>query len=131
MFRSPPQPMWDLTIHSPSGPSVLTDTRSLLQSMWDPSIHPLVGTPARVHPLQGSASLLAHHTVSGFGTICNGPSLLSTASKYCPLWIFPFRFSLKVFKTRVLGRGFLTLIKNVSFSSPTDMGSHNPPPFGT
>ena len=39
---------------------------------------------------------------------------------------FPSRF----FKTRLLGRGFHTLIKNVSFSSPTDMGSHNPPPLG-
>ena len=28
----------------------------------------------------------------------------------------------------MLGRGFHTLIKNVSFSSPTDVGSHNPPP---
>ena len=35
--------------------------------------------------------------------------------------------SLKVFKTCLLGRGFHTLIKNVSFSSPTDVGSHNPP----
>ena len=32
---------------------------------------------------------------------------------------------------RLLGRGFYTLIKNVSFSSPTDVESHNPPPFGT
>ena len=78
MFRSPPQPMWDLTIHSSLGSSVLAGTRSLLQSMWDPPIHPLlepnvlVGTPLRVHPLQAQ-----------------------------PL----------------------------SFSSPTDVGSHNPPPL--
>ena len=30
----------------------------------------------------------------------------------------------------MLGRGFHTLIKNVSFFSPTDMESHNPPPSG-
>ena len=35
MFRSLIQPMWDITIHLPSGPSVLTCTHSFLQSMWD------------------------------------------------------------------------------------------------
>ena len=34
------------------------------------------------------------------------------------------------FKTCMLGRGFHTLIRNVSFPSPTDVGSHNPPPLG-
>ena len=47
-----------------------------------------------------------------------------TASRYFPLWAFPFRLPLKVFKTRLLERGFHTLLKNVSFSSPTDVGSH-------
>ena len=70
------QPMWDLTIHSPSEPSVLTDTHSLLQSMWDPPIHPLQGLascwqPPRVHPLWGSASSMAHRLVSNSNTICN------------------------------------------------------------
>ena len=32
------------------------------------------------------------------------------------------------FKTRLLGRDFYTFIK-VSFSFPTNVGSHNPPPF--
>ena len=40
---------------------------------------------------------------------------------------FPFGIPPKVFKTRLLGRGFHTLIKNVSFSPPTNMGSYNPP----
>ena len=31
------------------------------------------------------------------------------------------------FKPRLLGRGFHTLIRNVSFSSPIDVGSLNPP----
>ena len=75
------------------------------------------------------------------GTIWISPK--SIASIYCPLWAFPFEILLKVFKMRLLGRGFLlkvfkmrllgrgfhTLIKNVSFSSPTDVGSHNPPRF--
>ena len=42
-----------------------------------------------------------------------------------------FELPLKVFKTRLLGRGSHTLIKNVLFSSPTDVRSHNPPPFVT
>ena len=52
---SPPQPMWDITIHSHSGPSVLAGTLSFLQSMGDRSqIHPLwgpalIGTPPRVY----------------------------------------------------------------------------------
>ena len=37
-----------------------------------------------------------------------------------------FGLSLKVFKTRLLERGFHTLIKNTSFSSLNDVGSHNP-----
>ena len=41
-----------------------------------------------------------------------------------------FGLSLEVFKTRLLWRGFHTLIKGVSFSSPTDVGHHNPPPSG-
>ena len=52
-----------------------------------------------------------------------------TANRYCPLWVFPFGLTLKVFKTRLLGRGFHALIKSVSFSSPTDVGCHNPSPF--
>ena len=34
------------------------------------------------------------------------------------------------FKTCLLGRGFHIPIKNTSFSSPTDVGSNNPPPWG-
>ena len=37
---------------------------------------------------------------------------------------FPFRASPQSFKTHLLGRGFHTLIKNASFSSPTDMRFH-------
>ncbi|KAG7012455.1 Pentatricopeptide repeat-containing protein, partial [Cucurbita argyrosperma subsp. argyrosperma] len=33
VLRSPPQLMWDLTIHPPSGPNVFTSTRSSLQSL--------------------------------------------------------------------------------------------------
>ena len=40
-----------------------------------------------------------------------------------------FGLSLKVFKTRLLGRDFHTLINNALFPSPTDVGSHNRPPL--
>ena len=77
---SPPQPMWDITIHPSSGPSVLAGTRSFIQSM-------------------------------------------------CSLG-FPFRASPQGFKTRLLGEGFHTLINGGLFSSLTNVGHHNPPPFG-
>ena len=38
--------------------------------------------------------------------------------------------SLKCSETCLLGRGFHIPIKNASFSSPTNVGSHNPPPWG-
>ena len=52
--------------------------------------------------------------------VCNSPSL--------PLaYIVLFGLSLTVIKMRLLGRSFHTLIKNVSFSSLTNVGSHNHP----
>ena len=102
----------------PSMPSVLASTRSLLQSMWDPPIQPpsepsiLGGTPPRVHPLQVSASSLAHRPVSDSDTICNSPSP--------PLAdIILFGLSLSSFRKR-----FPHPVKNTSFSSQTDVGSH-------
>ena len=47
---------------------------------------------------------------------CNSPSPLLVD-------IVPFGLPFKVFKTHMLGRGFYTLIRNVSFSSSTDVGS--------
>ena len=43
MFRSPPQSMWDLTIHSPSRLSILIGTCSSLQLTWDLTIHSSLG----------------------------------------------------------------------------------------
>ena len=131
MFRSPPQPMWDLTIH----PSILARTHSLSQSMWDPLIHPFEAQhscwhiascppPFGVQPLSPS---LAHHPVFNSNTICNSSSPPRTD---IVLFGFSLLNSLKVLKRVLLGRGFHTLIKNVSLSSPTDIGSHNSPPFG-
>ena len=82
----------------------------------------LVGTPSHVHPLRGSASLLAHCPVSDFDTIYNGLSPPLTD-------IVLFRFSLSdflswFFKARLLRRGFHILKNGVSFSSPIDVGSH-------
>ena len=69
----------------------------------------IAGTPPHVRPFRGSVSSLAHCPVSSSNTICNSP--------------FRFRLPLKVFKPHMLGRDFHTLIKNASFSSPTDVGS--------
>ena len=85
MFRSPPQPMWDLTIHLPARPSILAGTRSLLQSMWDSLIHSLS---------RGPASLLKHclvSTPSGLNLFMSASSglrrlhLMSTLFKFSKL----------------------------------------------
>ena len=75
--------------------------------MWDLTIH----------PPWGPASLLARRSVSG-------------SNKYCPLWPVMYRHQPYGFKTCLLGRGFHTLIRKASFPSPTDVGSHKPPPWG-
>ena len=94
----------DVRSHNPLpfGPSVFTGTHSLLQSMWDPPIHPLRGPtsllPHRlVSPLRGSTSLLAHHPVFDSNTICNDPSLLLAD-------IIFFGLSLSGFSSRFLKR---------------------------
>ena len=82
MFCSPPQLMWDLIIHLPSGSNVLADTRSLLQSMWDPPIDPLWGPVSLLAhhlvstPFWSSVSMLTRRSVSGSDTIFNNPSSL-------------------------------------------------------
>ena len=93
----------DVGFHNPSS---LRGPTSLLA-------HCLMSTP-----LQGSTSSLVHCPVSGSDTICNGPSPPVAD-------IILFGLSLKVFKMRILGSGFHTLIKNVSFHSPTHVGSQN------
>ena len=60
-------------------------------------------------PLRGPAFSLAHRPVSRFDMICNSPSL-------SPSLVDIVLFGLPVFKTCLLGRGFHTLIKNVSLS---------------
>ena len=76
----------------------------------------LVSTLPRVHPLQGSTSSLIHRPVSGSDIIYNspGPPLADISL-----------FGLFLSDLRLLGRGLHTLIKNISFSSPTDVRSHN------
>jgi len=85
----------------------------------EPSV--LVGTQSRAHSLWGSASSLAYRPVSDSVTICNSPS---PPLADIVLLGFPFRAFLKAFKTRLLGRGFHTHVKNVLFFSPTDVRSH-------
>ena len=47
-------------------------------------------------------------------TICNSPN----PSRYWLLWVFPFRFPLKVFKMHMLERDFHTFIKKMLCSPP-------------
>ena len=70
-------------------------------------------------------------TLLGVWLLYHLKQLKPTATRYCPLWNFPSGLPLKVFKTCLLDEGFHTLIKNVSFTSPTDVRSHNPPSFET
>ena len=59
---------------------------------------------------------------------CNNPSSpLIDIVRFGPLCIV---VSLTVLKCVLLRRGFHTVIRNASLPSPTDVGSHNPPPFG-
>ena len=96
MFRSPPQSMWDITIRPLRGPASLLAHSLMSMPHW------------------GSTFSMTHRLVSGSDSICNSPSL--------PLAdIVLFGLSLKNFKTHLLGRGFHALIKNVSFSSPTNV----------
>ena len=82
---------------------------------------PLVSTPFEAQPPRSTSPGV------GSNTICN--SSKATTSLYCSFWTFSSVLPLKIFKTHLLGRGFHTLIKNDSFSSVTDVGSHNPPLF--
>ena len=83
-------------IHLLSGPNVLT------------------GTPPCVHLLRGSASSLAHCSVSDSDTICNclNPSIAD---------IVLFGLCLKVSKTCLLKRSFHTLIKKKKIRSPPQL----------
>ena len=81
--------------------------------------------------LWGGSSLTptsaSHYPVIGSDNICNSPRLLLIDIVcFSPLHIV---VSLTVLK-RLLGRGFHTLIRDASFSSSTDVGSHNPPLLG-
>ena len=92
----------------PSGPSVFMST---------PSVNNLMST----YPIWETASSLAHCPVSDSYIICKSPS--SPLANIVLFSLFPFGLPLKDFKTHLLRKGFHTLIKGVSFSSPTDVGS--------
>ena len=83
----------------PSGPSILTSIRFLLQSMWDHQSTPLEAsilavTPPRVLPLRVLASSLAHYPVLGSDTNCNSlsPPLTDIILFVVSLSGFPSRF---------------------------------------
>ena len=127
MFRCPPT---DVGSHnpSPSGLNILANTpphvhpfgaQSHNPSPLEPSV--LASTSPHVHPLWGSTSLLAHLPMSNSDTICNNPNPPVVDSILFGLFLPEFPQS---FKTHMLGRGFHTLIKNTSFSSPPNVRSH-------
>ena len=89
----------------------IRNVSSPLQPMWDLTIHP---------PWSPTSSL-AHRSVSGFNTICNRPNPLLAD---IVLFSLSFWASPQSFKTHLIGSGFHTLIRNASFSSPTNVGSH-------
>ena len=133
MFHSSPLPMRDLTIHPLRG---LASSLALIsfsnrcetsQSTPPSGSSVLASTLPRVHPLQGLASILSHCPVLGSDTICNSPS--PALADIVLIGLSLSGFPLKIFKTRLLRRDFHTLIKNVSFSSPTDVGSHKFSPY--
>ena len=122
-FSSPP----DVRSHNPPplGPSVLAGTCSLLQSMWDtPQSTPFEAQHTCWHtascPPPSRLSLLAGISL-GVWLRYHLQQSKPTASRYCPLWAFPFGLPFKIFKTHLLGRDFHTLIKNASLFSPTDV----------
>ena len=94
-----------------------------------PHVHPpselslFTCTPPCATPLRGSASLHARCPVSASNIICD-PSLSLTDIVLFGFSLLDFRDSLQSFKMRLLVRNFHTLIKNDSFSSPINMGSH-------
>ena len=118
----------DVGSHNPLlfGASILAGTRSFLQLMWDPQSTPF-GTQ---HPYWHNALCPTPFGAQPPRWHITRCLAQPTTSKYCPLWAFPFGLPLKVFKTCLPERGFHTLIKNVLLSSPTDVGSHNPPLSG-
>ena len=69
----------------------------------------------------GLVSSLTHYSMSGSDTICNSLS--------SPLVDIVRFTSLHIVVSLMVLRGFHTLIRNALFSTPTNVGSHNPPPF--
>ena len=92
---------------------------------WHSFISPIcVGHPTKSTPFGAQRPYwhtLAHCIMPGSYTICKRPR--PTASRYCRLWLVTYCRQSYGFKMGLLGRGFHTLIKSVSFFSPTDVGS--------
>ena len=110
-------------------------TRSFLQWTWN---------LCQILPLLGPASLLAHCLVSTpFGEqpphwhvarcLALIPFVTAQAQTHRQQILsslsFPFRASPQDFKTRLLGKGFHTLIKSVSFSSSINVGLWDLTPY--
>ena len=76
--------------------------------------------PPESQELLSKVSLIAYKNLY-FTYLCERYQLNSVCSCSSSLWAL-FGFPSRSFKTRLLGKGFHTLIKGVSFSSPTNVG---------
>ena len=90
---SPPQPIWDITIHPLQGPvSSLAFFPSSNRYRTAPKFTPFgasvfTGTPPHVYPLRGTAKRLAHCPMSGSDTICNDTDPQIKARTLSDVWL--------------------------------------------
>ena len=79
---------------------------------------------SRTNSFYNSTVLLSSYTsLYGFSSYTK---LAECNNSPIPFWASP-----QCFKTCLLEKGFHTLINGGLFSCPTNVGHHNPPPFGT
>ena len=77
---------------------------------------------AKKHKMTGQHIFTYHSTT--LQRRCNDPD-----PPLADIVLFGLSLCPKGFKTRLQGEGFHTLINGGLFSSPTNVGHHNPPPF--
>jgi len=135
LFRFPPQPIWDLTIHSPSWPSSLEVSTPLIKGVSFSSSTDLGShnPPPFPHLYKGYFVFLLNRCGISQFTPLRGPAVLAgtrsllqsafslayrTMSSFDTICNGPnpplvdivfFELPLKAFKTRLLGRGFTPL----------------------
>ena len=134
MFRPPPQPMWDITYCPLWAFPFRLPLKVCKTCLLGRGFHTFINGVSFSSPTE-----VGYHILFSLGffsrflkcvylgevstpllRVFRSPPQPRWDITYCPLWAFPFGLPLKVFKTCLLGRGFYTVIKGVSFSSATD-----------